>query len=517
MKLIYVNPPVTGLGDRLLDLILLYSFSILIGCDSVYMHWVYDPTCDTMRPCLKLENVLKYLKFPDTIYFVSEEQINKMVNDNDNDTMVFSDILGAASLFTFFESKYMGGNKELKEKLQKLYFESFKKLEFLNIPIDLQNIFINKKVATVHLRRTDKIHNPDVYAHGVTDEELILLNKKTEEFMKITNSDIVCIVSDDFIVKQEYYNKFVNTSKYILIQYNESDKAIQAFYDFYMLANSNIIFMSQKFSTFSIVSSLMIKDKILYYPFNYGRMFEFNYHGTLIKYNFYKYPNYKYFQMSNELSRSQLQQDLNVIEFYKSKKNGYFVEIGAFDGIGLSNTYMLEKYYEWKGICVEPIPLEFNNLVKNRIALCYNKAVYSVSNTKMTFAIKGFSPCSGLVESLDNSVTVDNVVHQRGIHHDLQEVIEVDTITFTDLLNDANAPNFIEYLSLDTEGSELTILKSLDFKKYTFGVIDIEHNYVEPRRTQIRDLLEKNNYSFVKENKFDDHYVHSSLLNKSNI
>jgi len=510
MKLIYLNPPVTGLGDRLLDLMLLYSFAILIGCDSLYTHWVYDQNCDTTRPCLKLENVLKYLKFPDKIYFLGEEQINKMINNND--TMVFSDVLGAASIFTFLESKYMGGNKELREKLQELYFESFKKLEFLNIPIDLQNIFINKKVATVHLRRTDKIHNPDIYAHGVTDDELILLNKKTEDFIKTTDADIICLVSDDINVKNEYYNKFANRSKYILIQCIESDKVLQAFYDFYLLANSDIIFMSQKFSTFSIVSSLMVKEKILYYPFNYGRMFEFNYHGTLIKYNFYKYPNYKYFEMSNELSRSQLQQDLNVIEFYKSKKNGYFVEIGAFDGIGLSNTYMLEKYYDWKGICVEPIPSEFNKLVKNRSALCYNKAVYGVSNTKMTFAIKGFGPCSGLVESLDKSIVVNNVVHERGIHHDLQEVIEVDTITFTDLLNNANAPNFIEYLSLDTEGSELTILNSLDFNKYTFGVIDVEHNYVEPRRTLIRNLLEKNNYSFIKENNVDDHYVYSSLL-----
>ena len=64
------------------------------------------------------------------------------------------------------------------------------------------------------------------------------------------------------------------------------------------------------------------------------------------------------------MSRSQLGQELKVIKFYNSKKNGYFIEIGASDGIELSNTYLLETQYEWKGICCEPIPSRFEKLVK---------------------------------------------------------------------------------------------------------------------------------------------------------
>lgn len=80
-----------------------------------------------------------------------------------------------------------------------------------------------------------------------------------------------------------------------------------------------------------------------------------------------------------------------------------------------------------------------------------------------------------------------------------------------DLLEKSNAPLFIDYLSLDTEGSELEILKSVDLQKYTFGLIDVEHNFVEPKRSQIRDLLTSNSYHYIRENNHDDCYKHKSL------
>jgi hypothetical protein len=42
-------------------------------------------------------------------------------------------------------------------------------------------------------------------------------------------------------------------------------------------------------------------------------------------------------------------------------------------------------------------------------------------------------------------------------------------------------------------------------------MLDVEHNYVEPRRTQIRELLTLNGYEFIKENQWDDSYKHDSL------
>ena len=69
-------------------------------------------------------------------------------------------------------------------------------------------------------------------------------------------------------------------------------------------------------------------------------------------------------------------------------------------------------------------------------------------------------------------------------------------------------------MSLDTEGSEYEILKGFDFKNYTVGLIDIEHNYEEPRRSYIKNYLETYGYVRYHENKWDDSYIHNSLLKK---
>lgn len=204
------------------------------------------------------------------------------------------------------------------------------------------------------------------------------------------------------------------------------------------------------------------------------------------------------------MSNSQLGQDLLVLKFYQNKKNGFFVEIGASDGVTLSNTYLLEKEFGWSGICVEPIPNNYEKLMENRPnSICCDRAVYDVSDKTVVFDIaNNYNLLSGISEHLD--------CHKKEVDTD-KTTIEVKTISLNDLLEKNNAPSFIEYLSLDTEGSEYEILKNLDFSKYVFGLIDVEHNYVEPRRTQIRNLLVSNGYVYIGANKWDDCYKHSSV------
>ena len=206
----------------------------------------------------------------------------------------------------------------------------------------------------------------------------------------------------------------------------------------------------------------------------------------------------------SNITYSQIGQDLEVIKFYNNKKGGFFVEIGASDGIELSNTYLLETKYNWKGICCEPIPSNFEKLVKNRKnSICFSEAVYNKSGLTLSFDIaNNFNLLSGISNHID--------CHRSSVDSN-KTSIQVKTITLIDLLNTANAPSFIDYMSLDTEGSEYEILKNFDFEKYTFGLIDIEHNYIEPRRTQIKNLLLSNGYIYKGENKFDDMFVHYSL------
>ncbi len=202
------------------------------------------------------------------------------------------------------------------------------------------------------------------------------------------------------------------------------------------------------------------------------------------------------------MSYSQIGQDLAVVNFYRGKQNGFFVEIGASDGVKFSNTFLLEKKYDWKGICVEPIPKNYQLLCKNRPnSICCDKAVYS-SNTNVLFDIADYDLLSGISNNID--------CHKKAVDKNKTQ-ISVETILLNDLLDNCNAPQFIDYLSLDTEGSELEILKVVDFNKYTFGLIDVEHNFIEPRRTEIRKLLTNNGYIYLRENKFDDCYKHKSL------
>ena len=86
-------------------------------------------------------------------------------------------------------------------------------------------------------------------------------------------------------------------------------------------------------------------------------------------------------------SYSQIGQDLNVLQFYNHKKNGYFIEVGANNGIYLSNTYLLEKKYNWKGICIEPHPIEYEKLIKNRDVICEKEALYSSSGISFDILI----------------------------------------------------------------------------------------------------------------------------------
>jgi FkbM family methyltransferase len=205
------------------------------------------------------------------------------------------------------------------------------------------------------------------------------------------------------------------------------------------------------------------------------------------------------------MSRSQLGQDLEVIKFYNNKEGGFFIEIGASDGLELSNTCLLEKKYKWKGICCEPVPTRFERLVINRPnSMCFNEAVYNQSGLTLTYDV---------MKSIGNGDLLSGISeHIEEYNKNLNKTsIQVQTLSLLDILDKANAPLFIEYMSIDTEGSELEILKNFDFGKYTFGLIDVEHNHIEPRRTEIRNLLLSNGYIYKGPNHWDDMYKHNSV------
>ena len=199
-------------------------------------------------------------------------------------------------------------------------------------------------------------------------------------------------------------------------------------------------------------------------------------------------------------SKSQLKQDIFVLEELNFKRNGYFVEFGATNGIDLSNTYLLEKEFEWTGILAEPAKVWAKELVKNRNCHVELNCVWSESEKTLEFNEASSSELSTINSFSDKDSHADSRV--AGNRYD------VSTISFFDLLKKYNAPKIIDYLSIDTEGSEYEILNAFDFDAYQFRTITCEHNYT-PMREKIFELLSLNGYvrKYKYKSFFDDWYT----------
>jgi FkbM family methyltransferase len=189
-------------------------------------------------------------------------------------------------------------------------------------------------------------------------------------------------------------------------------------------------------------------------------------------------------------SKAQLYQDLWVLSETRRKKGGFFVEIGAFDGVRNSNTFLLEKELGWKGILVEPNPDCHQRLRQNRSAVISTKAVYSKRGTVEFLRV----PEDPEMSSIADHAFDDKHADLRGGHSD---AISVETLTLEDLLHEHDAPKTIDYISIDTEGSELEILSTFDFAKYDVRLISVEHNHFRARDVETERLLRRAGFKRV--------------------
>jgi FkbM family methyltransferase len=197
------------------------------------------------------------------------------------------------------------------------------------------------------------------------------------------------------------------------------------------------------------------------------------------------------------IQMSQAGQDLWVFgEAFDEMRKGYFLDIGAHDGIKQSNSYILECRYDWSGILVEANPESFEQLMKNRRGICVNECLDSDEGF-VDFVKRGTG--SGIISpDTDNSTAKS------------YEVIKIKTKTLESLLKEQSAPHLIDYLSIDIEGAEERVLGNFNFKEYQFNCITIE------RPTKyLRQKFEENAYILIKEiPDLDCFYIHKSFLNQ---
>ncbi|XP_076760564.1 uncharacterized protein LOC143429061 [Xylocopa sonorina] len=198
-----------------------------------------------------------------------------------------------------------------------------------------------------------------------------------------------------------------------------------------------------------------------------------------------------------------------IRKILQNKKNGFFVECGAYDGVTRSNTFVLERLLNWTGLLIEADPLNFSKmLMKNRKAYltptCLAIEPYPSVNSFLMANNVG-----RLHELNDSDVNLPNSpdVAHSGLHTSVQ------CFPFHHLMAALNVTT-IDYFSLDIEGHELKVLKTIPFDKINIKTLSVEFSHVEDGKRKLIDFMKSNNYfvySFVVR---DDNLAHDIIFVK---
>ena len=191
---------------------------------------------------------------------------------------------------------------------------------------------------------------------------------------------------------------------------------------------------------------------------------------------------------TNRSPFSQYNQDVWALNKLSNKKGGFFVEVGAFqfpDG-RMSNTLLLERDYKWGGILIEPSKNTFKNLSSRR---CH-KINAAASNKDGFLNFKHGNTGATSKVSNDGDAT--------------------KCYTLNSILNIFSAPKVIDFLSIDVEGHEESVLEGIDFNSRQFLCVTIEHALSNAKN--IKSILEKNNFTLDKELKYDYFFVNRDLI-----
>jgi FkbM family methyltransferase len=167
--------------------------------------------------------------------------------------------------------------------------------------------------------------------------------------------------------------------------------------------------------------------------------------------------------------------DFLIWSLFPEGHAGYYVDVGAFDGIHLSNSYSFELE-GWKGACVEAHPEYFSALQKNR-PCSHNVHAACVRDSALR-EVEFLSEPLGLLSGIEAHKTknMERRYEARGMKFPGWQKIKVPAITLSEVLQQAAAPKEISFLSVDVEGTEYDVLKGLDFSRFTFRLIVTESN-----------------------------------------
>ena len=207
---------------------------------------------------------------------------------------------------------------------------------------------------------------------------------------------------------------------------------------------------------------------------------------------------------------SQNGEDYLLWSFFDGKKNGFHVDIGAFDGIHFSNTYTFEQN-GWRGICVEPNPEIFVICKENRPgSICLHEACTgNPQQKKIRFYVEEMGLLSTAIMDEERLKDIEQRYRKRGLEFTGMKEMEVTARTFNEILEQYGPKDRkIDFVSIDTEGDEINILQNIDFDTYDIRVVVVEYDKIEEQE-MIRVLREKGNYRLVRQT------IHNSVFVKT--
>jgi FkbM family methyltransferase len=190
--------------------------------------------------------------------------------------------------------------------------------------------------------------------------------------------------------------------------------------------------------------------------------------------------------------------DQQLLQYFDFS-DGFFVELGANDGIRQSNTLFLEKKKNWKGILIEPSQEKVRECKKNRPnSLVFCAACVPFNYNKKTVELI-YADLMSIAPELASGSNQDHEAHVKRGQKFLSSKDDIykfkaEAQQLNAILDKAKAPKKIDFLSIDVEGAEFSVLSGVDFNKYCFKFVLIETKEVE----KIKKYLSKFQYSYVK-------------------
>lgn len=197
----------------------------------------------------------------------------------------------------------------------------------------------------------------------------------------------------------------------------------------------------------------------------------------------------------------QFSTDMLIELYFSNKKDGVCVEVGAANGVRGSNTLFFEKL-GWRTLCVEPNPLYIEEIKSCRKEYV-QYACGSSNEQSIPFTVFDIGD-KNIMSSLSSLCPDSRLLKTHGHVINSSYTIDVSVRTLDKILEDSNFPTDIDFISIDTEGTELDVLKGLDLNRWNISLLVVENNFDDE---DIKEYMLQHGYTKDARWKINDFYV----------